>query len=148
MSKSTHIITRSNYTLKEKHKSLKNGGTIYERDYMTTTNLGGWDSGAIPYGESNFKFVHNQQDNNRRSFKNGNWLDNSNGNSVWTLNDVSGKQKKEESEIVIKPNKNSLRDFVYFGSCVELLKVSLDNIIKYYPAELYPFCLSLPEQYP
>ena len=137
MSKSTHIITRSNYTLKEKHKSLKNGGTIYERDYMTTTNLGGWDSGAIPYGESNFKFVHNQQDNNRRSFKNGNWLDNSNGNSVWTLNDVSGKQKKEESEIVIKPNKNSLRDFVYFGSCVELLKVSLDNIIKYYPAELY-----------
>ena len=137
MSKNTHIITRSNYTLKEKHKSLKNGNVIYERDYMTTTNLGGWDSGAIPYGESNFKFVHNQKDNNKKSFNNGKWLTDKNGDTVWTLSDVSNTSKKKESTINIKPNKNNLKDYAYYGSCVELIKASLENIIKYFPAELY-----------
>ena len=66
MSNNRYIITKSNYTLKEKHKELKNGNFIYERDYMVTTNLGGYDSGAIPYGESNFKFVHNQKQNIKR----------------------------------------------------------------------------------
>jgi hypothetical protein len=136
MANNRYIITRSNYTIKEKHKSLKNGNSIYERDYMTTTNLGGWDSGSIPHGENNFKFVHNQNDNNTRSFNNGKWLDN-NGSTIWKLNDVSNKPQKTESTIVIKPNKNSLSDFVYFGSCVELLNVSLSNIVKFFPAELY-----------
>lgn len=136
MADKRYVITRSNFTLREKHKGLKNGNTIYERDYMTTTNLGGWDSGSIPYGESNFKFVHNQNDNTKKSFKNGKWLEHD-GSTVWTLGDVAGTQPKEESNVVIKPNKNSFRDYAYFGSCVELLRVSLENIIKFYPGELY-----------
>ena len=132
-----HQILRSNYTIREKNKSLKNGNTIYERDYMTTTNLGGFSSGSIPHGEYGFKFVHNQKDNTKRNFKNGVWLADENGDTVWTLADVSGKSKKEESSIVIKGNKNTLRNFAYYGSCVELFKVSLSNIIKFYPGELY-----------
>ena len=137
MANNRYIITKSNYSLKEKHKELNNGNSIYERDYMVTTNLGGYDSGAIPYGESNFKFVHNQNDNATRSFNNGHWLTDKNGNSVWTLDNIPNTPKKQESEINIKVNKNSLRDFVYYGSCVELIKCSLENIVRYYPGELY-----------
>lgn len=136
MADKRYIITRSNYTIKEKHKSLKNGNSIYERDYMTTTNLGGWDSGSIPYGEGNFKFVHNQNANNTRSFNNGKWLE-IDGDTVFTLNNLGDSAPKDESQIVIKPNKNTFGDFAYFGSCVELVKVSLEGIIKHYPAELY-----------
>ena len=137
MASNRYIITKSNYTLKEKHKGLKNGNFIYERDYMVTTNLGGYDSGAIPYGESNFKYVHNQNDNATRSFNNGNLLTDKDGNSVWTLDNIPNTPKKKESEINIKTNQNSLRDFVYYGSCVEMIRCSLENIIRYYPGELY-----------
>ena len=140
MANNRYIITRSNYTIKEKHKTLKDGSSIYERDYMTTTNLGGWNSGSIPYGENNFKFVHNQLNNRNRSFNNGNWLvNNCNGisSSTWTLDCIGKTQPKDESHIVIKPNKNSFNDFAYFGSCVELLNVSLKNIINFFPGELY-----------
>ena len=137
MASNRYIITKSNYSLKEKHKELNNGKFIYERDYMVTTNLGGYDSGAIPYGESNFKFVHNQNNNATRSFNNGHWLTDKDGNSVWTLDNIPNTPKKKESEINIKTNQNSLRDFVYYGSCVELIKCSLKNIVKYYPGELY-----------
>lgn len=138
MTNNRYIITKSNYTLKEKHKGLKSGSEIFERDYMITTNLGGYDSGAIPYGESNFKFVYNQNKNTTKSFNNGNWIPNfCNGTNIWTLDCTSQTQQKEESEIVIKPNHNTLLDFAYFGSCVELVKTSLDNINKYYPGELY-----------
>lgn len=132
-----YIITRSNYTLKSKHKSLRNGNAIYERDYMITTNLGGYDSGSIPWGEGNFKFTHNINNNNERSFNNGQWLTKPDGSTIWTLSDVVNDKPKEESQVVVKTNKNSFSDFVYFGSCVELVKSSLVNIVNYYPAELY-----------
>ena len=136
MANNRYIITKSNYTLKKKHKSLNNGSAIYERDYMTTTNLGGWDSGVIPHSEGGFKFVHNVNSSSTKSCNNGNWLSND-GSTVWTLSDVTGSKPKEESQIVIKTNKNSFDDFVYFGSCVELIKTSIENIIKWYPAEIY-----------
>ena len=89
MASNRYIITKSNYTLKEKHKGLKNGNFIYERDYMVTTNLGGYDSGAIPYGESNFKYVHNQNDNATRSFNNGNLLTDKDGKAVKTHHNIT-----------------------------------------------------------
>ena len=112
MADKRYIITRSNYTIKEKHKSLKNGNSIYGRDYMTTTNLGGWDSGSIPYGEGNFKFVHNQNANNTRSFNNGKWLE-IDGDTVFTLSNLGDSAPKDESQIIIKPNKNTFGNILW-----------------------------------
>ena len=137
MANKRYIVTRSNYILKQKHQSLKNGDTVYVRDFMATTNLGGYDSGSIPYENSNFKFVHNINDNDKRSINNGHWLVNESGSTKWTLNSLSSNKPKEESQVVIKPNKNSFKDFVYFGSCVDLINVSVQNIINKFPAELY-----------
>jgi len=142
---SRYVITRSNYTVKEKHKELENA-TIYERDYMTTTNLGGWDSGSIPYGESNFKMIVPNNDNSKKKIKKGKWLlqdgctysMNEDLCAVWTLSDLdSSSTPVNESKIVIKPNKNTLSDYVYYGSCTELIKSSLTKIIEKFPGEMY-----------
>ena len=57
MADNRYIVTHSNYTVKKKHKMLSNDSTIYERDYMVTSNLGGFEDGVMPYGNSNFNYM-------------------------------------------------------------------------------------------
>lgn len=145
MAENRYIVTHSNYTIKRKHKLLS-GDTIYERDYMTTTNLGGFDSGAIPYGEGNFKIVTNEEKNLKRKHKYGDWLKNENCNpesgdacDIFSLNNMPEESSAitSETKIEVKPNKNSFLDFVYYGSCEEMIRASVDTIIVKFPAELY-----------
>ena len=145
MAENRYIVTHSNYTIKRKHKLLS-GHTIYERDYMTTTNLGGFDSGSIPYGEGNFKIITNEDKNLKRKHKYGDWLKNENCKDesgktcdVFSLNNMpeTSSAITSETNIEIKPNKNSFLDFVYYGSCEEMIKASIDDIIVKFPAELY-----------
>ncbi len=75
---SKYKINRSNYTIKQRHQ-LTNKGVVYERDFMTTTNLGGWDSGSIPYGESNFRIFYRPKDNARKKPRPGFWMTSPNG---------------------------------------------------------------------
>jgi hypothetical protein len=134
---------KSNYTLRTKHKSLnKKNSDIYVRDYMVTTNNGGWDSGSIPYGESNFKMVHRFDNKQSRKHSYGKWL--SNGESdIWTLEEIKSGLSKYENiternkKIVMNTSYKSLLDFAYFGSCTELIKSSITDIIKKFPGELY-----------
>lgn len=134
---------KSNYTLRTKHKSLnKKNSDIYVRDYMVTTNNGGWDSGSIPYGESNFKIVHRFDKKQARKHDYGKWL--SNGESdVWTLEDIKNNLSKNnntitnEKQMMLNTSYTSLLDFAYFGSCVELVKSSIKDIISKFPGELY-----------
>lgn len=145
MAENRYIVTHSNYTVKRKHKILS-GETIYERDYMTTTNLGGFDSGVIPYGEGNFKIVFNQDKNLKRKHKYGDWLKNENcidesgvTCDYFSLDNIpdGNNQITSETKIEIKPNKNNFLDFVYYGSCKEMVRASIDHIILFFPAELY-----------
>lgn len=133
---------RSNYTISTKHKTLKDNRNIYVRDFMVTTNNGGWDSGSIPYGESNFKMVHRNDVKQSRKHTYGKWL--MNGESdVWTAEDIKTAliensnvfNNEMKSELI--PNYKSLLDFAYFGSCTEMIKSSITNIISTFPGELY-----------
>ena len=133
---------KSNYTLRSRHKTLKNGTTIMERDYMVTSNLGGWDSITIPYSENNFKFVHRDDRSTTRKHIIGKPV--KNGDSeVWTMdaakrNIINKKSStSEEAKNIIKPVYSSLLDFCYFGSCSEMIKSSVSDIISKYPGELY-----------
>jgi hypothetical protein len=134
---------KSNYTLRTKHKSLnKKNSDIYVRDYMVTTNNGGWDSGSIPYGESNFKMVRRNDVKQTRKHTYGKWL--MNGESdVWTVEDIKTALKEHSNETnssgksILTPNYTSLLDFAYFGSCTEMIKSSILNIINEFPGELY-----------
>ena len=145
MAENRYIVTHSNYTIKRKHKLLS-GDTIYERDYMTTTNLGGFDSGSIPYGEGNFKIITNEDKNLKRKHKYGDWLKNENCEQggkddcdVFSLNNMPeiSSETTSETKIEIKPNKNNFLDFAYYGSCEEMVRSSIDSIIVKFPAEIY-----------
>ena len=137
-----YIVSRSNYTIKTKHKTVTDG-TIYERDYMTTTQNGSFDGDVFPYSEGNFKMVRRFTNNRMRKHKFGDWLKQDvcvNGNDAgeyWTLNCISNDKSETTKSIDIKPNFNSMLDFAYYGSCVELVNTSVNNIVTNYPAELY-----------
>ena len=128
MSNNGYKITHSNYVLRKKHQSVS-GGTVYERDFMTTTNLGQWDSGSIPYGENNFRFVYRPTTSIRKRQDNLEW-------SAWTASDVSNYKKTSEDEPRLKPNYSSLLDFAYYGSCTELVKSTISKILSTFPPTL------------
>ena len=128
-------ITRSNYTLKRRHQTLS-GGVVFERDFMTTTNLGPWDSGSIPYGENNFKMYYRATSNAKKHPYKGEWLKNDCSGETWTSGCVQD-AVVGSAKIRIKPNYNSLLDFAYYGSCVELVKSTITKIIKEVPAEMF-----------
>lgn len=135
-------INRSNYTIRKKHQ-LTSQGAIFERDFMTTTNLGSWDSGSIPYGEGNFKFRYRNPENVRRKPRAGSWLiSECEGEhpEFWNGTCVSKSGVTEEKQIQFKPNYNSLLDFAYYGSCQELVKSTVRKIVEDFPGEVnaYP----------
>ena len=111
------IITESNYTFKRKHKNLSDG-TIYERDYMATTNLGGFDSGVFPNEERNFKMVAVDTTSIRRKHFYGD------SGTTYTLEDIDKSRTRESTESFLTANDKhtSLLDFVYYGSCVDFLQ--------------------------
>jgi hypothetical protein len=143
MAKSKYTVIKSNYTLRNRRQNI-NKGTIYERDYAVTNTQSSWDDGVFPYGESNFKLTRRYPENGIRKHSFGDWLkqdvcitDDNNG-QYWTLNCITDDANaKNENEIILKPNYGSMLDFAYYGSCADLLRVSLDNIINNFPAELF-----------
>lgn len=130
-------ISHSNYTVKKRHQLLSDG-VVYERDFMTTTNLGGWDSGSIPLGEGNFRMIHRHTENVRKFPHAGSWLTcGESGNTVWTSASCDMKTGvTEEAQIKKKPNYGSMLDFAYYGSCVELVKSTIKKIIQEFPGEI------------
>lgn len=132
MSDKKYIINSSNYTLKRKHQSLSDG-TIYERDYMATTNLGGFDSGVFPKEAYNFKMVPADTATIMRNHFYG-----GEGTRI-TLVDVENNRTRvsTESRLVATEAHSSFLDFVYYGSCVEFLRCCVENIIFNFPAEFY-----------
>lgn len=134
---------KSNYSLRTKHKSLnEKNKSILVRDYMVTTNNGGWDSGTIPYGEGNFKMVHRDDVKPGRKHSYGKWVL-CGESETWDMSSIKSGLKdykslvSNDTKMVMKPLYKSLLDFAYFGSCVELVKASITDIVQKYPGELY-----------
>ena len=137
MAKNGYKVTRSNYTLKEFHKNAPDGA-IYERDFMTTENLSGWRGGMFPHGENGFKMTFNETPSGARKHYFGEYLKNASGDTSWTL--ASGATKGEaqsEGKIVLKSDNSTLLSYAYYGSCTELIKSSIRDIIEKYPAEAF-----------
>ena len=139
-----YIITRSNYTLKKKHKQFGNDSTIYERDFMVTNNGQTWSGDGSSYGTSSFKMVNNPKNGGSYKYNTGGWLPQTKctdethdyGNK-WTLNCIPDKDKENsENNIHINPNLTSLLSFAYYGSTKDLIKNSINNIIENFPAEI------------
>jgi hypothetical protein len=139
-----YIITRSNYTLKKKHKQFGNDSTIYERDFMVTNNGQTWSGDGSSYGTSSFKMVNNPKNGGSYKYNTGGWLpqtkctdETHDKGEIWTLNCIPDKDKENsENNIHINPNLTSLLSFAYYGSTKDLIKNSINNIIENFPAEI------------
>ena len=129
-----YIVTRGNYTIKKRHKLLSDD-VIYERDYMTVGTEGGWRNNTIPYGTSNFKLTRRSEINKTRKHKFGDW-EVFDGSTVATLENTP-LIPSDDSSIKLQQRSKSLRDYVYYGSCSDLIKHSINNIIETFPGELY-----------
>lgn len=136
------VKSHSNYVIKKRHQTV-NGGTIYERDITT---IGGQDQfapGQTPiYKSGNFIITVNNEDNSSRHILPVNWEKNENG-TVWDMDTVeqyASDSSSVEDSIVIKKDYYDLRDFAYYGSCSELIRSSITDIMNRFPGELYaPF---------
>lgn len=142
MSSKGYLITKSNYTLKKKHQKVREG-TVYERDFMTTTAPGSWEGDVFTYNEGNFKMVTRRATNAMRRHVYGDWVkggcapSQENDGYTWTLDCMADVTGTTENKIVIKPNYSSFLDFAYYGSSYLLLKNTIQYIIRNFPADMH-----------
>ena len=132
--------TKADYTILRKRHQNASNGDIFETDYMTISPMEVLfsDDQDIVSSDSNFKFSYRINNNLQKKHAKSGWVKTADGSEEWKLEDaISGGTISDESKIRIKPNYNSLKDFAYFGSAVELVRGSLNDIIQNFPAELY-----------
>jgi hypothetical protein len=137
---SKYIKSHSNFVLKTKHQDTKDG-VIYERDITTIGGRDRFSKGQVPvYRSGNFVITVNNEDTLYKKAATQEWKENESGNT-WNLDILEGYEKDEKSSydkrIVIKKDYYDLRDFSYFGSCSELMRASINGIIKKFPGELF-----------
>lgn len=135
-----YIKSHSNYVLKKKHQDVTNG-TVYERDMTTIGGRDNFAPGQVPlYRSGNFVITVNNDNDVTKATEHSSWEKNTSGD-VWTLktldNYIIEDNASDDKRIELKKNFYDLRDFAYFGSCSELVRASIDDIIKHFPGELY-----------
>ena len=132
--------TKADYTILRKRHQNASNGDIFENDYMTISPMDTIfsEDQDIISSDSNFKFSYRINNNLQKKHAKSGWIKTPEGSEEWTIDDaISGGSVSDESKIRIKPNYNSLKDFAYYGSAVELVRGSLNDIIQNFPAELY-----------
>ena len=123
-----YIKTKSNYVLREQHQKV-NDGTVYERDFMTVSDFGGMSpTEEQSYGINNFKFLVRYGLNSQKKHSNGAWL---------TEKDANKKPTVRKDGVKFNPDYESIADFAYYGSAVDMVRASIVDIILKFPAELY-----------
>lgn len=125
-----YIKHNSNYIKTVRHQFLKGGSTIFERDWVTVGSQLNFGPGKIPYyRDGNFIFTTSIIPQYQKKYKNGVTV------ATWTYDDV-----KDASPIVNQINLDEytedIRSYAYYGSCTELVRASIENIINTFPANI------------
>lgn len=129
------VKSKSIYTIRKKHAETNNG-TVYENDYVTILpNDGIYDDEMALFSESNFKYRIRTNTNEKKRHVRSEFVDGTSGDT-WTKEGLSGYTVSDESRISLKPNYTSLKDFAYYGSAVELIKGTVNDIIMRFPGGL------------
>ena len=133
-----YIKSHSNYVLKKKHQ-LIDGGVVYERDMTTIGGLNQFAPGQTPiYQSGNFIITVNNNSVGIKDYGQDEWLTNADGTIEWTYGSVSASTEIDNTlDIKLKHDYYRLQDFAYFGSCSELIRSSITDIITKFPGELY-----------
>lgn len=134
-----YIKSYSNYVLKKKHQLLGDSSTVFERDMTTIGGLDQFSPGQKPiYKSNNFIITVNNDNTSQRHYLNNGFVRNDSG-ETWTLKNLEEEnvENNEKSlQIVLKQDYYKLKDFAYFGSCVELIRASILDIIDKFPRRI------------
>ena len=128
---SNYIKSTSTYTLRKRSQGI-NGGAIYERDW---TSLEGqklrFGRGKTPlYTDGNFVFTRSSFRTSQKKNKVSEIV------ASYKYDDVKD-SKSAVNNVELNTDSNDIRTFAYYGSCVELVKNAITNIINTFPASLY-----------
>ena len=120
----------SNYIKTNIHQKLKDGSTIFERDWVTIGSQLHFGPGKIPYyTNGNFIFTTSPIPHYQKRYKNGVSV------GLWTYDDV-----KNATNVVNKINNDEytedIRTYAYYGSCLELVRSSIEHIISNFPGNI------------
>lgn len=120
----------SNYIRTKRHQNLKDGSTIFERDWVTIGSQLHFGAGKTPYyTNGNFIFTTSPTPNYQKKHKNGKTL------GEWNYRDVEN-ATNEINNICVDEYTEDIRTFVYYGSCVELIRSSVEHIINTFPGNI------------
>ena len=120
----------SNYVKTNIHKTLKDGSTIFERDWTTIGGQLHFGPGKTPYyTNGNFIFTTSNIPYYQKRYKNGVLV------GTWTYNDVKDATSKV-NQIKDDEYTEDIRSFAYYGSCVELLRSTVEDIINTFPGNI------------
>lgn len=120
----------SNYIKTVEHQHLKDGSTIFERDWVTIGSQLNFGPGKIPYyNNGNFIFTTSPTPFFQKRYKNGITV------ATWTYNDVK-EASSTVNQIQFDEYTEDIRSFAYYGSCVEFLRATIEKIIYEFPGNI------------
>ena len=127
----------SNYVIQEKHQSTDKGD-IFERDITTIGGKNFFNKNQIPVFKSGNFIITTSASN---GVVNGAAIIPNDADEYedFTFEDLTDTIEEDDTSslLEVKPDVHDLRNFAYYGSCVELVRASLNNIITNFPGELY-----------
>ena len=120
----------SNYIKTVEHQHLKDGSTIFERDWVTIGSQLNFGPGKIPYyNNGNFIFTTSPTPFFQKRYKNGVTV------ATWTYDDVK-EASSTVNQIQFDEYTEDIRSFAYYGSCVEFLRATIEKIIYEFPGNI------------
>ena len=119
----------STYINKSFHQQTTNG-SIWERNWVTIGERHALEPGKKSYyGEYNFLFTDNTNLLYRKKHNYGKWV------AHLTYDDVKN-SKPGVNEVDVSWESDDIRSYAYYGSSVELIEKSIENILNNFPARI------------
>lgn len=120
----------SNYIKTTPHQTLNDGSTIFERDWVTIGSQLSFGPNKTPYfNDGNFIFTTSILPTYQKKPKLGNKV------GVYTYDDLTNDETYVEADETVI-NCCDMRSYAYYGSCVELLRTSVEHIIQTFPPSI------------
>lgn len=122
----------SNYILRKQHQ-LINDGNIVERDWGTLGERHSIAPGkktVYTDGSNNFLFTDNSKSGTKKRNKPTPW------SQPYTEQDLTPNIDKSVN-IIQLPESDDIRDYAYYGSAVELVRATVENIVQWFPGKLW-----------
>lgn len=125
-------FTRNTSTfIQKKRHQLIEGGTIIERDWTTLGERHVIEPGKRRvYSDSGFLFTESTRPGTKNRTRTSEW------SSAYTEDNLAPTVNDEVNKIKL-PEGQDIRNYAYYGSAVELVRASLENIVKWFPGKAW-----------